>query len=151
MTQKFTINMEFPALNEPTHAAVGRDCIEQIKEQIRLLRIKPIRQARFEFFWAEKDRSRNKADVVALAKAYIIQALVEAEILKSGGWDHIVNWTDHFYCIDGKYEAQPGVTITMYDAAEEFKHLILAKDSSSERWNINEIINNNEPVKVSLV
>ena len=137
-TQKFTLDFDFPDLEQVTPDVKHHEMwINMIADKMGDLRLKPINQARFEFFWAELGTKRPKASLVALARYHILKALVKIGVLKSDGWKHVVNWTDHFYSIEKKYEAFPGVTIIMKDAMAEFNHLMGSKDR--ELWNINDI------------
>ena len=132
MVQKFFIEGCLPGLNEIIHESrrhfvKGNQHKKQwqknIEWQIKIAKIKPVEQARFEFIWFEKNKKRDKDNIAAGGRKYIFDALVELKILPSDGWKHIVNWTDHFFTVKEHHHATKngGVMVLIYDVQKEFK------------------------------
>lgn len=124
MIQKFWIDGKLPSLNEyinacSSHAQVGGKFKKRWKEyvclQIRQCRLSPVIQARFDFVWVEKDKTRDKDNISSIGRKIIFDALVHEGILKNDGWRQVVNWTDHFYVSSKRPVKEPGVFVVMDD------------------------------------
>ena len=104
MKQTLIINYSLPGMNEIIKASkehwgayskMKKDLTLAIGLEIKAQRIKPITQAKFEFHWTEKRRNRDKDNIV-VGRKFILDALVEMNILTNDGWRYITGWTDNF-------------------------------------------------------
>jgi len=109
MTEKLIIPGELPGLNEiiaiskehwAKYAEEKHNRTEEIaylaKSQIK----RKYKKVDLTFTWYCKNRKRDKDNIIAGQK-FIIDALVEAEIIKNDGWNEIGNII-HYFEIDKK-------------------------------------------------
>lgn len=121
MTQRLFIPGPLPGLNEILKLANKRikkwNAYDDLKRQwgriislyIREARLVPVEgPAFFTFVWCEAHRRRD-LDNIAVARKFIFDALVEAQILKNDGWAHVLGWQDAF-TVD---PLKPGVFVTI--------------------------------------
>ena len=60
--------------------------------------IQPVKRALFRFIWCEENKRHNPDNIAAGGRKFILDALVETEVLKNDGWKEIAGWEDVF-CI----------------------------------------------------
>ena len=110
MPQTLIIPGRFPGLNEIIKAAKRSPYVysEMKKEYSALVwasaleqRIRPVCSARFTFTWVEANRHRD-LDNVAAAKKFLLDGLVDAGVIKTDGWAHVLGWVDVFK-VDQRY------------------------------------------------
>ena len=131
MIQKFFIEGPLPGLNEiidicrrsPKKANDHKKRWEiDIQWQIKIAKIKPVKQATFEFIWFEKDKRRDKDNIAAGGRKYILDALVKMGILAGDGWEHVINWTDHFFDVrEHNHGTKNGGVMVVIHDSDEFK------------------------------
>lgn len=125
MIQSFTIGCRLPGLNEMLDAAkirkgawskyaemkmvYGALCKDDIKRAKLTPYTGPVR---IHFVWVEKNRKRDKDNVVAGQK-FILDALVARQILTNDGWKQIASIT-HAWTVS----KTPGVHVVIEDACE---------------------------------
>ena len=111
ITYTFTVPGKLPGLNEYTAAcrtnahvgaAMKRDAEEAIrwyiKSQIRDRRNLPARApVKVYFRWTEGGKRPRDKDNIAFAKKFILDALVEEEVLLSDAWDYVDSFEDSFF------------------------------------------------------
>lgn len=66
----------------------------------------------FRFLWRERDRRRDKDNVVA-ARKFVIDGLVAAQVIHKDGWRFVSGWIDDF-AIDA---ATPGVLVEIREVS----------------------------------
>jgi hypothetical protein len=127
MTQHFFIPGPLPGLNEILKLANQRrgtwNAYNDLKQEwgttiqryIRQARLRPVvGPAFFTFLWREANRRRD-LDNIAVARKFVLDALVEIEILENDGWRHVLGWADSFIV----EPAAPGVEVTMTTPADD--------------------------------
>lgn len=72
--------------------------------------IRPVKKAFFKLTWIEPDKRRDK-DNIAAAKKFIFDGLVDAQVLESDGWEHVVGWENEFK-VDRE---EPGVRVEIIE------------------------------------
>jgi hypothetical protein len=72
--------------------------------------LKPCEAIFLEFTWVEKNKRRDP-DNVAAGKKFILDAFVEAGILKNDGWREVLGWKDVFE-VD---KNNPGVRVLIFE------------------------------------
>nr|DAQ56854.1 MAG TPA: crossover junction endodeoxyribonuclease [Caudoviricetes sp.] len=66
------------------------------------------------FYWYEKNKKRDK-DNIASAKKYILDAMIEAGLIRNDGWKNVEGFKDRFD-ID---KDDPKVMVLVFEAIEE--------------------------------
>lgn len=113
MEYHFTIKGRLDGLNQYTAAnrinpykggAMKRNNEElvclAIRQQLRGVQItKPV-IIHYKFY--EKDRRRDKDNILSSAMKFIHDSLVKCKVLKNDGWNEIVNFTHEFYVDKGR-------------------------------------------------
>lgn len=106
-SQSFSIEGRLPGLNEILSAAVRRACKwnayddmkrsygEYICTMIRNHHLAPMQRVAISFEWIEPNRKRDK-DNIAVAKKFILDALVEMKVISNDGWKNIESMHDTF-------------------------------------------------------
>jgi Holliday junction resolvase RusA-like endonuclease len=120
MTQHFFIPGPLPGLNEILKLANQRrgkwNAYDDLKHtwdriitvHIQQAKLVPVERAYFTFVWLEAHRRRD-LDNIAVARKFVLDALVATQILNNDGWRHVLGWTDSFV-VD---VAAPGVDVTL--------------------------------------
>ena len=123
-SKRFSIREPLPTLNEYTLATrsnmyasanmkkkAERGIMTEAKYQLRTWKTdKPVFLV---FKWVEKNQRRDK-DNVAFAKKFILDALVELEVLQGDSWKYVVGFIDLFE-ID---KSDPRVEVTILEVEE---------------------------------
>lgn len=119
MTQSFTIEGQLPSLNDYIRSErSGKYAAASMKhtwQRAILIYIKKAKLRRTEkpvtlhYMHYVKDRRRDRDNIAAIAHKFTQDALVEAGILKSDGWDYVVGFTDG-WAIDRK---RPRIEVTI--------------------------------------
>lgn len=122
--QKFFIPGQLPGLNEVLAKAnkrrgkwnayddLKRSYGEYIGMYVKRSKLKPMTLVAVAFHWVEPNRKRDK-DNIAMAKKFILDALVETGVLPNDGWANVEGFSDTF-AID---KQRPGVWVTLTEAA----------------------------------
>ena len=115
MKQSVFIPGQLPGMNEiiRTAAGAGGSCTNYSKlkkalnlelwaviKQARLVR--PARAVRVAFHWREPNRRRD-LDNIAAGKKFVLDALVDANVLEDDGWLFVVGLADMFSVVDRKH------------------------------------------------
>lgn len=114
MTQTFFIEGTLPGANDCLwkHWRVFQRkkavCQISIGYAIRRNKIKPMQYAKVRFDWREPDQKRD-FDNIMFAQKFILDSLVQQEILKDDGWDNITK-IEHSVAFD---PSRPGVLVTL--------------------------------------
>ena len=125
MEYKLIIENRLPSLNEyqyacRSHFSKGAQLKKQwimivsayINQQLRGVKIN--NKVIIEYKWYEPNRKRDLDNITGFGKKVIQDALVENEVLKNDGWEHILGFTDTFY-ID---KENPRVEITIIEVED---------------------------------
>jgi len=86
-----------------------------VAECIMAARLKPVKRAYFIFTWIEQNRKRDP-DNIAVARKFILDALVTKGILENDGWKQVAGWHDSFVVKKGRQKT--GVNITIWPSNE---------------------------------
>ena len=86
---------------------------EAIEFYIRRSKLKPMASVYVHFLWQEKSNRRDPDNFSSIGKKFILDALVNAGILKDDGWDEIAGWSD-YWRVDTQ---KPGVLVTLEERA----------------------------------
>lgn len=78
------------------YAAMKRTVGEMIWAYAKSARLQPVKRARLEFRWIEKDRRRDPDNVSSAGRKFVLDALVTAGVLPGDGWAAIAGWSDSF-------------------------------------------------------
>lgn len=109
MNEKFIIQGELPSMNEiiaiskkhwGDYARKKREITQNISLLIKSQVKKKYEKVDLSFTWYCKNKRKDKDNIIAGQK-FIIDALVEAEIIKNDGWNEIGN-IFHFFEVDAK-------------------------------------------------
>jgi Holliday junction resolvase RusA-like endonuclease len=109
-TQHFTVIGRLPGLNELIAAAKLRyrgknvaygklkaEYEQQVFWAIKQAKVKRIvRPVFITFVWVETNRRRDPDNIAAGGRKIILDALVQAGVLKNDGWSQIGGWRDQF-------------------------------------------------------
>ena len=139
MIQRLWIDGCLPSLNEyidecRSHPKKGgafkKTWQNYVRQHIRSVKIRPVLQARFNFVWIEKNKRRDKDNISSFGRKIILDALVEENIIANDGWNHVVNWTDHFYVFDKDKKNKPGILVLIEDLSDKE----IGEDKRGEEW-----------------
>lgn len=120
MTQSFFIGTLLPNLNDIIDAAKVRrgawskynemkTCYGALcKADIKAAKLTPMKRVHITFLWHEKDKRRDK-DNIAAGQKFVLDALVERQILQNDGWGEIAE-IRHAWVVAPK---RPGVLVTL--------------------------------------
>lgn len=104
MIQEFEVPGRLPGANEYTAACrsnaraggrMKRDAQERVCWAIRAAHLRPMGKVDVSFVWIEPDMRRDK-DNVRFAAKFILDALVEMQIIKNDGWRHVGDLSDAY-------------------------------------------------------
>ena len=105
MTQTFTIKGRLPGANEyidacrKSHHAANKqkkDAQASVAWSVKMASIAPVNApVRLSVKWVEESRRRD-LDNIRFGVKFILDALVDAGILKGDGWEHVVGFDDTF-------------------------------------------------------
>lgn len=119
MIQSFTIEGQLPSLNDYIRSErAGKYAAASMKhtwQRAILVYIKKAKLRKMEtpvvihYMHYVKDRRRDRDNIAAIAHKITQDALVEAGILKSDGWDYVIGFTDD-WAIDRKH---PRIVVTI--------------------------------------
>ena len=94
---------------------------------LRIMDVKPMRQAFFFFVWQEKDKRRDPDNISSAATKFILDAMVRSKLLDNDGWNQVKGHCHKYITSKGN----PGVSISMIDPAlhpeklQEYYELII--------------------------
>jgi Holliday junction resolvase RusA-like endonuclease len=101
-TDKFTVPMQLPGLNEiieaaKSHWSVYREMKKTYQEAVEWTakRIAPFDRAYLDITWFEPDRRRD-LDNIAAGKKFILDGLQAIGKIENDGWKQIAGFTDTF-------------------------------------------------------
>ena len=93
----------------------GRDkkrWAEVILVEIKRQKLKPMRNVRIYWAWAEQDMRRDPDNIMGIGKKFILDALVKGGILPNDGWKNIAGMSDT-WVVD---TYSPGVYVRLEEA-----------------------------------
>lgn len=77
---------------------------------VRAAKLKPVKQAHFEWQWREKTKGRNPDNFIAMGKKFVLDSLQQCGIIENDGWSQILGFRDTWEVSDN-----PGVVVIIDD------------------------------------
>lgn len=81
-----------------------------IQAEVRAVRLKPVKRARFSWYWKERNKQRDPDNFIAIGKKFVLDALVAAGVLENDGWSQIAGFEDYW-----EVSETPGVLVVIDD------------------------------------
>ena len=86
----------------------------------------------------ERMKERKKGEekqkqVEDLVRQAFTQAMPKIDLIfqiAKDGWNHVVNWTDHFYVFDKDKKNKPGILVLIEDLSDKE----IGEDKRGEEW-----------------